>query len=206
MSEETAVGVLVSGRGSNLKALIEASTSQQMAGRLAVVISNKPQVQALEHAKNAGIPAVVIERLKNETPQQYDTRLVAELEKHGVELVVLAGFMRIVSPILINRFKNHIVNIHPSLLPAFPGLHAQRQAIEHGVKVSGCTVHVVDEGCDTGPIILQKAVPVEPGDTVDTLAARILIEEHRLYPKAVDLMARNKVKISGRKVILEDPS
>lgn len=199
-----AVGVLVSGRGSNLKALLEASASHQMAARIAVVISNKPQALALEHARQAGVTAIALPRTPGQTPEQYDSLLADTLEKHGVQLVVLAGFMRIVSTTLIGRFQNRILNIHPSLLPAFPGLQAQRQALDYGVKVSGCTVHLVDAGCDTGPVILQETVPVLPGDTEEILSARILAKEHVLLPKAVDLFARNKVKMSGRHVILEE--
>ncbi len=195
------IGVLVSGRGSNLQALIDSSRIKKM---LAVVISNKPGVLALERAQKAGIPVEVLEANKGEKREAYDQRLASLLQRYQIELVVLAGFMRVLSPSFVSLFKNRIINIHPSLLPSFPGLEAQKQALEAGVSTSGCTVHFVDEGCDTGSVILQKEVPVKPDDTVETLSARILIEEHKLLPKVVDLLARNKVKVIGRKVEIEE--
>ncbi|MBI2339447.1 MAG: phosphoribosylglycinamide formyltransferase [Deltaproteobacteria bacterium] len=199
------VGVLVSGRGTNLQALIDACGEGRILARIAVVISNRPGAPALERAAKAGIPCETLVASKNEGKEAFEKRIEEILKRHGVDLVVLAGFMRIVSPWLISRFKNRIINIHPALLPSFPGLESQRQALEYGVKFSGCTVHFVNEGCDTGPIILQAAVPVLPGDTVESLSERILAEEHQLLPKAVDLLAKNKVKIAGRRVeILEE--
>lgn len=186
------VGVLVSGRGSNLESLIKASQKGEMAAKIELVISDNPTAPALQKANGAGIPTKIIERAKNEPKSDFEAKIVAEFKKQGVQLVVLAGFMRILSPFFLEQFP--VINIHPSLLPAFPGLQAQKQALEAGVKEAGCTVHWVDQGCDSGPIILQAKVPVLPGDTEETLSARILAEEHKLLPKAIDLIAKNKVR------------
>lgn len=171
-----------------------------MAAEVSVVVSNRANAPALDRAKKAGIPGFVVNAVKGETKEAFEKQIGEIFNRHGVNLVVLAGFMRIVSPWLISRFKNRIINIHPALLPSFPGLSAQKQALEYGVRLSGCTVHFVDEGCDTGPIILQTAVPVLDTDTVESLSERILKEEHKLLPKAVDLLAKNKVKVTGRRV------
>ncbi|HBF12412.1 MAG TPA: phosphoribosylglycinamide formyltransferase [Deltaproteobacteria bacterium] len=198
------LGILVSGRGSNMDAVIGACLKKSIAAKVGVVISNKPEAPALQKAKKASISTVLLEHIKGEPKEVYDQRLVAELNKYGVDLVILAGFMRLISPVLLKAFPNRVINIHPSLLPKFPGLHAQKQALDAKVSVSGCTVHFVDEGCDTGPIILQQTVPVLPHDTVQTLSERILAEEHKLLPKAIDLMATNKVKLHpNRQVIIE---
>lgn len=198
------IGVLVSGRGSNLQALIDSIQEGKVNSKIAVVISNRKEAPALERAKKAAIPTRILLSQPGENRENYNQKLAGVLQNYQVDLVVLAGFMRILSPQMISSYPHRIINIHPSLLPAFPGLDAQKQALEAGVRTSGCTVHFVDEGCDTGPVILQKEVPVKPDDTVETLSARILVEEHKLLPKVVDLLARNKVKITGHKVEIEE--
>lgn len=172
-----------------------------MQAQVALVISNKADAFALERAKKANIPTLVLPSVKGEDRAIYESKLIDALTQNKIGLVVLAGFMRILTPHFVNAFKNKIINIHPSLLPSFPGLHVHKQALDHGVKVSGCTVHFVDDGCDTGPIILQATVPVLDNDTEESLAARILTEEHKILPKAIDLYAKNKVKVVNRKVI-----
>jgi phosphoribosylglycinamide formyltransferase-1 len=188
------IGVLISGRGSNLQAIIDAAEKGIIPARVAVVISDKPEALGIERARKHNIPTAV---LKSEA------EIVEELEKHAVELVCLAGYMKIVGKTLLDKYYGKMINIHPSLLPSFPGLHAQRQALEHGVLITGCTVHFVDEGCDTGPIIIQSAVPVKEGDTEETLSARILEQEHIIYPQAIKLIAQGKLKIEGRCVKLK---
>lgn len=198
------VGVLASGRGSNLQAIIDASESKQIDARVAVVISNVEDAYALERARKHGIPAYFITH-KGKTREAHEGEIIECLKKHGVELVVLAGYLRMLTPFFVRAFKNRIINIHPALLPLFggPGMHGEnvhKKVIETGCKVSGCTVHIVDEGIDTGPIILQKAVEVLDDDTPDTLAARILVEEHKLLPKAIQLFAQDRIEIIGRRV------
>jgi phosphoribosylglycinamide formyltransferase-1 len=197
------IGVLISGRGSNLQALIDARQRGELGGEIAVVVSNVETAAGLERAREAGIPTVVKDHrgLKREA---YDEEIVHVLREHGVELVCLAGFMRLLSPAFVRAFPGRILNVHPALLPAFPGLDAQRQALEHGVKVTGATVHLVDEGLDSGAIVAQEAVPVHPGDTVESLAARILEAEHRLYPRAVRLLLGGRCRVEGRRVIVEE--
>jgi phosphoribosylglycinamide formyltransferase-1 len=192
------LGVLASGRGSNLQALIEAIEAGSLAARLSIVISDNPHAQALARARRHGAQAVVI-ALEGERAA-FEDRLVAALFAAGVDLVVLAGFMRLLGKRFLSRLPCPVMNIHPSLLPAFRGLRAQQQALDYGVKVAGCTVHFVDEGMDTGPIILQKAVPVKENDTEADLAARILAEEHQLLPAAVRLFAEGRLRLEGRKV------
>ncbi|HHT02172.1 MAG TPA: phosphoribosylglycinamide formyltransferase [Firmicutes bacterium] len=192
------LGVLASGRGSNLQALIDAIEAGSLAARLSIVISDNPHAQALERARRHGAQAVVI-ALEGERAA-FEDRLVAALFAAGVDLVVLAGFMRLLGKRFLSRLPCPVMNIHPSLLPAFRGLRAQQQALDYGVKVAGCTVHFVDEGMDTGPIILQKAVPVKENDTEADLAARILAEEHQLLPAAVRLFAEGRLRLEGRKV------
>ena len=184
------LGVLASGSGSNLQAILDGCASGKIPAQVAVVVCNVPGARALERARAAGAPTVLLEHNQFASRDEYDRELVAVLRRHGVELVCLAGFMRLLGPALLSAFQNKILNIHPSLLPAFPGLEAQRQALEHGVKTSGCTVHFVDETLDGGPIIEQRAVPVCDTDTVESLSARILIEEHKLYPEAVSAVLR----------------
>lgn len=194
------VAVLVSGKGSNLEAVINACQKKQIQAKVCVVISNKKEALALQKAKKAAIPAEYIPDPKS-SKEEFEQKLINCIKQHQVELVVLAGFMKIISPFFIKQFPNKIINIHPSLLPAFPGLHAQKQAFDYGVKISGATVHFVDSGCDTGPIILQETVPVLADDTLESLSARILVKEHQILPKAIDLIAKNKVRIEGRKVV-----
>lgn len=194
------IGVLVSGRGSNLQAIIDAVKAGWLPVHIAVVISDKPGAYALERARDAGIPTMVIERSRYEGRDAFEEAIVETLAGRQVDLVALAGFMRIIGKTLLKRYAQRVVNIHPALLPSFPGLHAQAQAVAYGVKVTGCTVHFVDEGMDTGPIILQQAVPVEDQDTEETLSRRILAEEHKIYPAALKLLAEGRVKVEGRRV------
>jgi phosphoribosylglycinamide formyltransferase 1 len=198
-----AVGVLASGRGSNLQALLDASAAPDYPARVVVVISDRETAPALDRARAAGVEALWVNPKDFVDRESFDRALVSELQARGVGLVCHAGFMRILSPAYVRAFAGRALNIHPSLLPAFPGLHAQRQALEHGAKLAGATVHFVDEGVDTGPIVVQAAVPVEPGDTEATLSARILAEEHRLYPLAVRLFAQGRLEIVGRRVMIK---
>ncbi len=197
------IGVLVSGRGSNLQAIIDNSEKGLLPAEIAVVISDQPDAYSLERARKHNIPAIHISakgyRGKRD---EYDALLVKELQKNNVELVCLAGFMRIITPTLIKAFPNRILNIHPALLPAFPGLHVQKAALDHGVKFSGCTVHFVDDGMDTGPIIIQAVVPILDNDTEDSLSERILKQEHKVYSRAIQLYAEGKLKIEGRRVLV----
>jgi phosphoribosylglycinamide formyltransferase-1 len=169
------------------------------------VISNNAGAFALERARKHGIPALHVDHRLFSGRGAYDAALVETLQEHQVELVVLAGFMRILTPVLIDAFPTRIMNIHPALLPAFPGLHAQRQALDYGVKIAGCTVHFVDAGTDTGPVVLQAAVPVLEGDTEETLSARILTQEHRIYPEAIQLFAEGRLRVEGRRVFIAPP-
>jgi phosphoribosylglycinamide formyltransferase-1 len=196
------VGVLVSGRGSNLQALIDAARGGELGGEVAVVVSNVESALGLERARKAGIPAVFRDH-RGKKREDFDAEVVGILRAHAVDLVCLAGFMRLLSPEFVRAFPGRIVNVHPALLPAFPGLDAQRQAWEHGAKVSGATVHLVDEGLDSGPIVAQEAVLVVSSDTPETLAARILEAEHRLYPRAVRLLLEGRCRVEGRRVIVE---
>jgi phosphoribosylglycinamide formyltransferase-1 len=201
-SKDMKIGVLASGSGSNLQSIIDNCESGKLAAEIACVVSNNAAAFALERARKHGIPALHIDHRIFTGREAYDAALVETLHEYGVELVVLAGFMRIITPVLLDAFPSAVMNIHPALLPAFPGLHAQRQAIDYGVKVSGCTVHFVDTGTDTGPIIIQAAVPVMEGDTEETLSARIVTEEHRIYPEAVRLFAEERLKVKGRRVVI----
>lgn len=194
------LGVLVSGRGSNLQAIVDAINADRLVAKIGVVISDNPEANALRRLGGMGIPTAVVERKSYATKQDFEAALIAQLDLHHVELVLLAGFMRILSPQFINRFPARIMNIHPALLPSFPGLDAQEQALNYGVKVSGATVHFVDEGMDSGPIILQEAVPVEDDDTVATLSERILHLEHRLYVRAIRLYCEDRIHMVGRAV------
>jgi phosphoribosylglycinamide formyltransferase-1 len=195
------LGVLISGRGSNLQALIEAIASGRLDASITVVISNREDAAGLERARVADIEAICLSHRAFATRDEYDRALVKELRARDVGLVCLAGFMRLVGTPLIDAFPNRILNIHPSLLPAFPGLDAQKQAIDHGVKVSGVTVHLVTAELDGGPIVVQRAVPVIPGDTADSLAARILEEEHRAYPDAVQMILDGGGRVEGRRFV-----
>jgi len=195
------LGVLISGRGSNLQAIIDAIASGRLEATIAVVIANRADAQGLARAEAAGIPTVVREHRSYPTRVDYDTALVTDLRRHDVGLVCLAGFMRLLSPSFIAAFPNAVLNVHPSLLPAFPGIDAQAQALAHGVKVAGCTVHFVTAELDAGPIIRQAAVPVLPDDTDDTLSARVLVEEHRLYPEAIAAVLGGGWRLDGRRFI-----
>jgi len=197
------VGVLASGRGSNLQALLEASTRTDYPAEVVLVISDRERAAALDRARAAGVEALFVNPKDFGDRESFDLALVREFTARRIGLVCNAGFMRILSAPYVRAFAGRAMNIHPSLLPAFPGLHAQRQALEHGAKVAGATVHFVDEGpVDTGPIILQASVPVQPDDTEESLAARILAEEHRLYPEAVRLFAEGRLEVVGRRVII----
>jgi phosphoribosylglycinamide formyltransferase-1 len=199
------VGVLASGRGSNLQAILDRSLAGEIDVEPAVVLSDVADSEALERARRAGVPAIHIPpgRFKTKLEPEIEDRYVEELERHGVDVIALAGFMRILHDRFLERFAGRIVNIHPSLLPSFPGLDAQGQAFEYGVKWTGATVHFVDAGVDTGPIIIQAAVPVRDDDTRDTLASRILEVEHRIYPEALQLLAEGRVRIDGRRVVIQ---
>jgi phosphoribosylglycinamide formyltransferase 1 len=194
------LGVLASGRGTNLQAIIDAIAAGSLPAGLAVVVSDRESAPALDRARRHGAPAVFVNPKDAEDRAAYDAALARVLTAHAVDLVCLAGFMRLLGPAFLQAFPERVLNIHPSLLPAFPGLEAQRQALAHGVKISGATVHFVDEGLDSGPIIVQEAVPVLPGDTEQTLSARILEVEHRIYARAIRLFAEGRLKIEGRRV------
>jgi phosphoribosylglycinamide formyltransferase-1 len=199
------VGVLASGRGSNLQAIIDRSLAGDIDVEVAVVISDVPDAYALERAREAGIPAVHVPpgKFRTKLTPEAEADYVATLEEHGVEVVALAGFMRILHDDFLSRYEGRVVNIHPALLPSFPGLHGPKQAVEYGVKWSGATVHFVDAGVDTGPIIRQAAVPVMDDDTEETLAARILEQEHRIYPEALQLLAEGRLSVAGRRVLVK---
>ncbi len=194
------LGVLVSGSGTNLQSILDHAAKGKIDAEVAVVISNKPDAFALARARRANVPTVIVEPKGFGGREAYDARLVEVFREHRVDLVCLAGFMRLLSPVLIQAFPNRILNIHPALLPAFPGLDVQRKALEHGARFSGCTVHLVDEGCDTGPIVIQAVVPIAPDDTPERLAARILKQEHKIYPRAIQLFAEGRIELEGRRV------
>lgn len=200
------VAILVSGRGSNMTAILEAKKRGNLPeAEIVLVLSNKQDAPALEKAKNYGVKTVFVDPKPFKKDRKgYDQKIVDILREHNIDFIVLAGFMRILSPVLIDAFPKAIINIHPALLPSFPGLHAQKHALDYGVKVSGCTVHFVDRGVDTGPIILQAVVPVFETDTEEDLSHRILEFEHRLLPKALDLASRGKLRVSGRRVFIEE--
>lgn len=196
------IGILLSGRGSNFEAIADNVAAGKIQAEIAAVISNRADAPGLERARQRGLPALCLPS-KGLEREAYDRQVVAALKERQVYLVCLAGFMRLLSPYFIREFPNRILNIHPGLLPAFPGLEAQHQAWEYGVKVSGCTVHFVDEHLDHGPIIVQTPVPVMNDDTPETLAARILKEEHRIYTEAINLVLNDCIRIEGRRVILK---
>ena len=197
------IGVLASGRGTNLQAIIEAIKEGRIDGKISIVISDNHNAFALKRAEQTNIETQYVNFKKFKNREDYDKEIIKSLEEKKVDLVVLAGYMRILTPYFIKTYKNKIMNIHPALLPSFPGLHAQRQAVEYGVKVSGCTVHFVDEGMDSGPIILQKAVEVKDDDTEESLAERILQEEHQIYPQAIQLFSQSRLIIKGRRVFIK---
>lgn len=199
------IGVLVSGRGSNLQAIMDNIAAGKLPLEIEIVISDQAGALALERAAKAGIKTLTVARKLCASKEEFEAKIDAALTAAGCELVVLAGFMRILSAVFVNKWHHRIINIHPALLPSFPGLHGQGQAVAYGVKISGCTVHFVDEGTDSGPIILQKAVPVLDDDTEDSLAARILVEEHKALPEALKLWAEGRLVIEGRKVKVLQP-
>jgi phosphoribosylglycinamide formyltransferase-1 len=196
------LAVFVSGRGSNMQSIIDACKDGRINGEVVVVISDKENAFALTRAKKEGISSFCLDPSRFATKQEYEEKLAQAISEYAVDYLLLAGFMRVLSPVFINAVRIPILNIHPSLLPAFTGLHAQRQALEYGVRFSGCTVHFVDQGVDTGPIILQAVVPVYPDDTEESLSQRILQEEHQLYPQAVQLLCEGRIRCEGRKVII----
>jgi phosphoribosylglycinamide formyltransferase-1 len=194
------IGVLASGRGTNLQAIIDGALGGEFAGRVAVLISDRRSAPALERARQAGIPAVWVSKKQAGGQEAFETNIVALLEEHRVDVVCLAGFMRVLTPAFVSRFPGRILNIHPALLPSFPGLAAQKQALDYGVKISGCTVHFVSKDVDAGPIILQAAVPVLDGDTEESLSERILVEEHKIYVRALKLLCEGRLQIIGNRV------
>jgi phosphoribosylglycinamide formyltransferase 1 len=200
MADLLKLGVLISGNGSNLQSIIDHIEKGSLKAIIKIVISNNPDAYGITRAKERGIAVAVIKNSDFKNKEEFDLELIRILKNHNVDLVILAGFMRIITPALLKAFPQKIMNIHPALLPSFPGIHGQKQALEYGVKLSGCTVHFVDEGVDTGPIIIQSAVQVFDDDTEETLAARILKEEHRIYPQAIQFFAEGKIEIKGRKV------
>jgi phosphoribosylglycinamide formyltransferase-1 len=202
MFKRIRLGVLASGGGTNLQAIIDCCQAGSLAAEIAVVITNNPGAGALERAAQAGIPTLCINHREFARREDFDSAVVRALQEAHVDLVVLAGFMRIITPAFIEVFPERVINIHPALLPSFPGMHVQQQAIDYGARFSGCTVHFVDGGVDTGPIIIQAVVPVFPEDTADTLAARILEQEHLIYPRAIQLIAEGRVRVEGRRVII----
>lgn len=197
------LGILISGRGSNFEAIANSIARGKLNAEIAVVISNRASAAGLEIARERGIPMRVIASAGVER-EAYDRMLIEELQTHQVDLVCLAGFMRLLSASVIRAFPNRVLNIHPSLLPAFSGLDAQRQALEYGVKITGCTVHFVDEFLDSGPIVIQSAVPVLDADTVESLSARILAQEHVIYPKAIGYVVNGQVTVEGRRVTIRE--
>ncbi|HZK40703.1 MAG TPA: phosphoribosylglycinamide formyltransferase [Atribacterota bacterium] len=197
------IGVLASGRGTNLQAIIEAIKEGKIAGEIKVVMSDNPDAYALKRAQQYHIDTRYIHFKEFKNREDYDKEIIKTLKEKKIELVVLAGYMRILSPYFIRTYKNKIINIHPALLPSFPGLYAQRQTLEYGAKVSGCTVHFVDEGVDSGPIILQKAVEVSDNDTEESLAEKILKEEHQIFPQAIQLFSESRLMIKGRRVFIK---
>lgn len=205
-SSPLVIGVLASGRGSNLQAILDAIQAGGCPARVGVVVSDRKDAPALERARRAGVRAVHADPQASPDRATFDQAVARLLTECGVELVCLAGYLRVLSPGFVAAFRGRILNVHPALLPAFPGLHAQRQALRHGVKVAGVTVHFVDEGVDTGPIVLQAAVPVLDDDSEEALSARILVEEHRLYPEAIRLYAEGRLEIVDRRVKIRSGS
>ena len=204
MKKPFRIAVLASGGGTNLQSIIDQQQCGKLSVDIALVISNNPGAGALDRAQQAGINTLCINHRNHATREDFDQALVNALQQADIELVVLAGFMRIITPTMLKAFPHRIINIHPALLPAFPGLNVQQQAIDYGARFSGCTVHFVDAGVDTGPIIIQAVVPILPGDSAATLAERILKQEHHIYPQAIQWLAEGRVKIDGRKVIITD--
>ncbi|RMF47340.1 MAG: phosphoribosylglycinamide formyltransferase [Deltaproteobacteria bacterium] len=205
MSGKLKIGVLASGGGTNLQAIIDRCLDGSLPVEIVLVLSNNPGAGALERAARAGLPTCCIDHREFDNREDFDRAVVAALQSAGVELVVLAGFMRLITDIFLQAYPGRIMNIHPALLPAFPGLHVQKKALEYGARFAGCTVHFVDSGVDTGPIILQAVVPVLQDDTEESLSRRILEQEHRIYPRAIELFAQGRLRIDGRRVIIDPP-
>lgn len=203
MARQVPLGVLISGSGTNLQAIMDAIAEKRLDAVIRVVVSNRADAYGLIRARNRGIPTEVLDHRQFPTREAFDEALVELLRARQAELVILAGFMRLLSPVLVRGFPNRIMNIHPALLPAFPGLHVQKKAVEYGVRFSGCTVHFVNEECDEGPIIIQAVVPVYSEDTEESLSARILKEEHRVYPRAIQLYSEGRLRVEGRRVHVE---
>jgi len=200
MTNPLPLAVLVSGSGTNLQAIIDAIENGRVPAEVRAVVCNRPHALALQRARRHNLPVEVVDHKAFASRESFDERVVALLRDRGVELVCLAGFDRLLSPAFIRGFRDRILNIHPALLPAFPGLHAQRQALDYGVRIAGCTVHLVDEQTDHGPIVIQAAVPVYSDDTLEALTERILAEEHRIYPEAICLFAEGRIRLDGRRV------
>src|ERR1041384_1153362 len=202
MAEKLPIAVLISGGGTNLQAIIDAIAGNRLDAKIEVVLSNRADAFGLVRAKNHGIPTEILDHKAFPSREAYDQAVVDLLRARSVQLVALAGFMRLLSPVLVRAFSNRIMNIHPALLPSFPGLHVQKKALEHGVRFSGCTVHFVNQECDEGPIIIQAVVPVFPDDSEETLSARILKQEHRVYPHAIQLYAQDRLRIDNGRVAI----
>jgi len=203
MAEKLPIAVLISGSGTNLQSIIDAIAANRLNAKIELVLSNRADAFGLVRARNHNIPTEVLDHKSFLSREAYDQAVVDLLHSRGVHLVALAGFMRLLSPVFVKSFSNRIMNIHPALLPSFPGLHVQKKAIEHGVRFSGCTVHFVNEECDEGPIIIQAVVPVFPDDTEEQLAERILKQEHRIYPRAIQLYAEGRLHVAGRRVMVD---
>ena len=203
MARKVPLGILISGNGSNLQAIIDAIEKKQLDAEVRVVISNREDAYGLVRAQKHGVPTEIVDHRKFPSREAFDQHLIERFKDRQVELVVLAGFMRLLSADFVHAFSNRIMNIHPALLPAFPGLHVQRKAVEAGVRFSGCTVHFVNEECDQGPIIIQAVVPVFPDDSEESLSARILKEEHRIYPKAIQLYSEGRLHVVGQRVLVD---
>ncbi|MEN6376025.1 MAG: phosphoribosylglycinamide formyltransferase [Smithella sp.] len=204
MAKSLKLGVLISGSGSNLQSIIDNIEKGALQATIRIVISNQPDAFGLTRAQKHGLPVAVLKHKDFKTREDFDAELVKILKNNEVDLVVLAGFMRVLTPLFLKAFPHKVINIHPALLPSFPGTSGQKDAFEYGVKFSGCTIHLVDDGVDTGPIIIQSVVPVFQNDTKETLAARILKEEHRIYPRAIQFFAEGKIEITGRRVQIKD--
>ena len=203
MVKTVPIGVLISGGGTNLQAIIDAIEAGKLHAKIEIVLSNRADAYGLERARRHGIQVEVLQHKNFPSREDYDQAVVALLRGRAVELVVLAGFMRLLSPVFVKAYSNRIMNIHPALLPSFPGLNVQQKAADHGVRFSGCTVHFVNEECDQGPIIIQAVVPVFADDSGETLAARILAQEHKIYPRAIQLYAEGRLRVVGRKVFVD---
>jgi phosphoribosylglycinamide formyltransferase 1 len=204
MAELIKLGILISGSGSNLQSIIDNIEKGALKATINIVISNNPLAFGITRAQKHGLPVIVVKQEDFKTRDDFDAELIRILKNHEIDLIVLAGFMRILTPDFLKAFPQKIINIHPSLLPAFPGIHGQKKAFDYGVKFSGCTVHFVEENIDSGPIIIQSVVPVLEDDTEESLAVRILNEEHRIYPQAIQFFAAGRIRISGRKVHITD--